>query len=460
MTVAKIAFSSLNHIDAATLSADVAEVAGLGLANLKTTAIQQPYRVNASAVTITIDYGRDVEIGVIAFAQPDRRPQRRASDPYYLLAEDDTVRHRLYGSEETTNLLTYSQEVDNAAWTKSHCSISADATTAPDGTTTADKLVEDSGNYNHQAYQFGGVDTAVHTGSVFAKAGERTSVQLQMFDADAPSNYLVAKYDLATGTVISSQAFGNAQLVGASIEPAENGFYRCILVGTPNTAGAGGTVRFDIATLDGTNSSPYTGDGASGLYIWGAQLEARATPSQYIPTSSAPVTDHVEVYDSGALASGVLPRFGYHYHQPPSAVTARSHTIEITAAARPWFDLGRLWAGPVWQPTFNISYGWHRRWVSGQTPGPRQGAKSLIQYVDEKERTRELALPFGYLSSADAEWLDDFLFDVGRFGQFLVCVDPDNPGRHTAFCRLVEEPPTVQRYFAGFEITHIAIESR
>ena len=45
--------------------------------------------------------------------------------------------------ESRTNLLTYSEQFDNAVWTKSNASITANAIIAPDGTLTADKLVED-----------------------------------------------------------------------------------------------------------------------------------------------------------------------------------------------------------------------------------------------------------------------------------------------------------------------------
>ncbi len=93
ITVRNVVFSSLNHVDAADLSTDVAEIASLPLANLQLTAIRKAYRVNAAAVTIGIDYGRDVDIGCVAFAQPDRKPRLRAGDPYRLLA--DIVRHRL-----------------------------------------------------------------------------------------------------------------------------------------------------------------------------------------------------------------------------------------------------------------------------------------------------------------------------------------------------------------------------
>ena len=51
---------------------------------------------------------------------------------------------RLIYNTSTTNLLTYSEEFDNAAWTKSSATVTADDTTAPDGTTTADLIATSS----------------------------------------------------------------------------------------------------------------------------------------------------------------------------------------------------------------------------------------------------------------------------------------------------------------------------
>jgi type 1 fimbria pilin len=52
-----------------------------------------------------------------------------------------------------TNLVLYSEEFDNAYWTKTNVTITANATTAPDGNLTADKLVENSVNGNHFIYR-------------------------------------------------------------------------------------------------------------------------------------------------------------------------------------------------------------------------------------------------------------------------------------------------------------------
>ncbi len=70
-----------------------------------------------------------------------------------------------------TNLLTYSEAFDNAAWTKTNLSITANSTTAPDGQVTMDKALETVTNGEHSATQGATVTAAATEVSIFATAG-------------------------------------------------------------------------------------------------------------------------------------------------------------------------------------------------------------------------------------------------------------------------------------------------
>lgn len=177
--------------------------------------------------------------------------------------------------EQRTNLLTYSEQFDSAAWVKTRATITPNVIAAPDGTLTTDKLVEDTTASNthsiEQTYVFG---AQTHSASVFAKAGERA--WLRFLFADGATTF-AAYFNLTTGAV------GLAISGGATtkIEPVGNGWYRCTV--TALTAAGAGYVRASLATVDGGAS--YTGDGTSGLFIWGAQLEAGAFPTSYQPST-------------------------------------------------------------------------------------------------------------------------------------------------------------------------------
>lgn len=190
-----------------------------------------------------------------------------------------TGRPQLLLEPARTNLLIRSEEFDNASWIKVSASVTTNAVTAPDGTLTADKLVESSATGFHSVHQLLILDGSQHQISVFAKAGERTWIQLRGVSS-ALQNILVS-FDLENG-VVGSEFLGTGE-----IYPLPNGWYRCVM-NMPTTATSG--FEYVVRVAQGDNDSNYTGDGTSGIYIWGAQLEAGAYPTSYIPTDSATVT--------------------------------------------------------------------------------------------------------------------------------------------------------------------------
>jgi len=183
--------------------------------------------------------------------------------------------------ESRTNLLTYSEQVDNAAWTKTSLSVTANSLSAPDGTVTADKFIETAANNLHRVIS-SSFAAGTYTISVYAKAGERTKVELVTAPVDA-------RFDLSTGTVISG--------TGASIVSVGNGWYRCVLTFTQAISSSVG-----YGLLDASGNATYTGDGTSGAYFWGAQLEQGSFSTSYIPTVAASVTRSADVASVNTLS--------------------------------------------------------------------------------------------------------------------------------------------------------------
>ena len=180
--------------------------------------------------------------------------------------------------EQRTNLLTYSDDFSDAAWIKTRSSIGSNVIIAPDGTLTGDKLIEDTNASNSHlvAQLFSETSGTVYTYSVYVKPAERSFFALSQ-------GTRFAYFDLSAGSVgLQANAVGSISSVG-------NGWYRCSIVYTSVVTGSVGH-EIQIATSAASGGVIYTGDGYSGIYIWGAQLEAGAFPTSYIPTTSAQVT--------------------------------------------------------------------------------------------------------------------------------------------------------------------------
>jgi hypothetical protein len=195
----------------------------------------------------------------------------------------------------TTNLLLRSEEFDNASWTKVRATVSANSVAAPNGTLAADTGIEDtsaSTTHNPLIQDAAIVANGTYTASLYVKAKERSRGDIWFSSSDS-ANYVAASFNLTTGTISAANA-GTGSGAVARIANIGDGWYRVSITGS--IGGNLTTGRLVLRLADNTGSIVYTGDGTSGLFLWGAQLEQSSTVGEYIPTTStinsAPRFDH------------------------------------------------------------------------------------------------------------------------------------------------------------------------
>jgi len=177
----------------------------------------------------------------------------------------------LDGSEaDGTQLLP---STDFSGWGSLGGTFTANNTTAPDGTTTAGRFLEDTSTARHGMYSVGGWSFTAgtsHTYSFYVKSITRRYFQLLV----SGTGKIYAYFDLQTGTVTNSGVDTGTSVTATSCQAAVNGFYKCSLTGIVDGSSTAPFVHAmcsDVATygapLD-SNSPSFTGNAANGLYLW------------------------------------------------------------------------------------------------------------------------------------------------------------------------------------------------
>lgn len=276
-------------------------------AQLSDSASLDPYVLNAAAApTAAAYYGARFDYDPVTLA------------PKGLLIE-----------EQRTNLRLYSEDFRNTAdagatrpTVYSNATVSSIATTNPYGVSGTYKIIEDTANAEHLIYFTSVLTAAGYSNSIYVKADTRSKVRVGLATSGFAYGASVIA-DLSAGTLSAITQYGGHTGATASIEARANGWYRVVI----NITGTANTFVSSLTLVTGTSTTLYTGDGTSGIYIWGAQLEAGAFATSYIPTAASQVTRAADV----ATIQG--SNFYSWYNQNEGSVVTNAQKISTISDA-------------------------------------------------------------------------------------------------------------------------------
>jgi len=182
------------------------------------------------------------------------------------------------------NQLLQSQTFNDVAWSKQNITVSAGVATAPDGTTTADKVVEAATKATHFIGAFLTIPAgSTFTASIHVKAAERSRVIVYWGKSGPPYTRGGMDVDLTNGTFKTFDAATPARVTNRYVVDLGDGWYRVSM-----------TVRVDATTTDGYlevrlhdgAGTEYVGDITKGVFVWGAQVQRGARVGEYMATTT------------------------------------------------------------------------------------------------------------------------------------------------------------------------------
>jgi hypothetical protein len=204
---------------------------------------------------------------------------------------------RLLLEGQRQNVITFSEQMDNAAWTKTNVTITANSTTSPDGYTNADTITSNSAAAASIFQTKSIASSTTYTASVFVKKDNNESRFPEFTLRTEFTSYSEIYVQLNTKTGASTIRFQEGT-VSKSVESFGD-YWRVSLIVT-NIADA--QIIFRIAPA-ATNVFGTFNPQVGSIIAYGAQLEAGAYATSYIPTLGAAVTRGADAASKTGISS-------------------------------------------------------------------------------------------------------------------------------------------------------------
>jgi hypothetical protein len=312
--------------------------------------------------------------------------------------------------EQRENLLTWSQ--DFIQWSKTGSSITSNSIISPSGMNNANLLTEDTSNGGHQVSNNASItnNTPV-TLYVYAKSKERFKLKIAHLTANFSNTTTEGFFDLSNGTILAQR-----NLNSAFIKNVGNGWYLCSITATPTTTT---TSPIFIASLNDNGNAFYQGDGTSGIYIWGAQLERSKDPSSYIPTLDSTVirsSDNVFVEgdkfenffnpNEGTALITYRPRFNGVYNSPFRPLYAIRNSLGNIMGFSGNSNNGQLY----FHSYTSLLEGGNFTWLYPPSPSLDRSESIVLSYTNTYFRMYENERPFASTNTTyGAGKIEDFI---------------------------------------------------
>src|SRR5210317_38109 len=261
------------------------------------------------SLNLVFNGGSDQLDSRISFSRPDTPPTYAAPSSVHYMSNE-----RHLSSE---NLLPYSNDLSQSAWTKARVTVASTNNTAPDGSLTASSLLEKTDNSSHTFYDnFECVSGQQYSFVIYLKANGRTIASVS---PQATATIATVKFDLTavTSTVLSGSADSHSiTAIGTT------GWYKCAVTVTATGTGTG---YLQPNFRDASGNESYAGDVTKGMFVWGASVSS--TGQTVVNQTSGSI--HRE-YSSTlkSVANAGDPRFEYSPTDGQSVGTALGLLVE------------------------------------------------------------------------------------------------------------------------------------